>query len=88
MKLHLEQDEKVVADQGYLDETCSALDVETSHLWGDVRALHECVNKRIKQFAVLTRRFRHNRSLHSICAHACINVTQICIENGQPVFNS
>lgn len=90
MELALVNDEHVIADGGYKHLRCrhpvGLEDLERKQ-YGIVRARHETVNRRFKQFFVLEHRFRHNVSLHSICFHAVANVTQLIIENGHPLFN-
>lgn len=49
-------------------------------------ARHETVNSRIKQFAVLTNAFRHDLDLHYKCFHAVANITQLMIENDEPLY--
>ena len=67
LKSTLDVDEFVVADGGYIDERCisppgsSHADHKTL---AETRARHEIVNKRLKQFNVLTHRFKHTPSLH------------------------
>ena len=88
MKQSLLPEEKVVSDAGYQDERCSAnsTSIEANN-WGYVRARHEAVNKRLKQFNVLGRKFRHNLSPHGDCFNAVCNLTQLMIERGEPVFD-
>ncbi len=59
-------------------------------MWSDFHALararHEPVNRRFKQFSVIGQRFRHGLSLHSSCFHPVQNLTQVMIQNGEPLF--
>ena len=54
---------------------------------GVIRARHETVNRRFKQFNVLANRFRHNIEKHSDCFYAVANVTQISIQEKSPLFS-
>lgn len=88
MKQALLPGKKVVGDAGYKDITCSAsAQGPEANSWGYVRARHEAVNKRIKQFMVFGRRFRHSKRIQYMCFHAAVNLTQLMIENGKPVFD-
>lgn len=86
MKHALDPHEKVIADRGYIDESCNyPPGGEHSRLFSLVRARHETVNKRFKQFGVLSSRFRHHRRLHSFCFHAIANLTQLMMDT-EPLF--
>jgi len=52
-----------------------------------ILARHETVNKRIKQFCCMNVRFRHSLHLHPRFFHAAVNLTQLMIENGEPLFS-
>lgn len=87
MKSMLLSDEYVVGDGGYSDNRCkSPTEVEDVHFYSVVRARHETVNRRHKQFYCLGNRSRHNISLHPSCFHAVSNLTDLIIENGEPLF--
>ncbi len=89
LKNILENDEQVIADRGCPDTKCvycpSTL-VYPDALYLTVRAKHEGVNKRIKQFKVINSTFRHNISTHGLCFHAVANPTELMILNGCPPF--
>ena len=88
LKGMLDLNEKAVADRGHSDERCVIPRAEND--WSDLSALlarHETMNRRLKQFTVLSNSFRHDRSLHSRCFPAICNLTQLMIENGEPLFN-
>ena len=90
MKQALVRGEKVVADGGYVDESCekNPTDRSKSNLFhSQARARHETVNRRIKQFAIARQRFCHKLSRHSCCFHAVANLTQLMIERGEPLFD-
>jgi len=79
--------ERIVADRGYND--LNFFDFPNGN--ADIRkkiilARHETVNKRLKQFCCLKERFRHPLHLHPRFFHACVNITQLMIENGDPLY--
>ena len=81
---------KVIADSGYQDERCqppTGMSSTTEKLHSTVRAGQETVNKRLKQFFILSHRFRHNIALHSSCFHAVCNLTQLMIKRNEPLFD-
>ena len=51
-----------------------------------MRARHETVNKRIKQFSSLAGIFRHDLDAHSDFVYAACVITQIALEMGEPLF--
>ncbi|KAI9562432.1 hypothetical protein GHT06_009862 [Daphnia sinensis] len=51
-----------------------------------ILATHETVNRRIKQFCCMNYRFRHALYLHPRFFHAVVNLTQLMIENGEPLY--
>ncbi len=78
--------EKAVADKGYQDRRF----FENPN--GDqqkerILARHETVNRRIKQFFCMQHRFRHALFLHPTFFHAVVNLTQLMIENGEPLYS-
>lgn len=88
MKKRLSYNEKVVADGGYQDGSCSYNDSNVNRsTWTFVRAIHEATNKRLKQFKILSHRFRHSLSLHADGFFAVANITQLLIESVENVFN-
>jgi hypothetical protein len=82
----LEDGEKVIADQGYKGENHRIITLrgEDENV---VRARHETVNKRFKQFVSLDRVFRHNIRRHADVFRAVAVITQLGIENGMPLFS-
>ncbi len=48
-------------------------------------ARHETVNKKAKQFYSMKNVFRHVLTLHSSFFRAVVNLTQIIIDNGEPL---
>jgi hypothetical protein len=96
LKHMLEENERVEADDGYLGEDPLHAKVPKSMVHGHdekmlvvrthVRQRHETANKRIKQFACVATKFRHDISFHGSCFRACTVLTQLAIENGKPLF--
>ncbi len=83
--------EKVEADNGYRGQCdCVWLPHEGNaslHEKAVVRAWHEGVNKRLKQFAILTWTYCHDQTTHGAAFWAVAVVTQLAIENGQPLYD-
>ena len=82
---NLQEGEKALADRGYQDQNFF------EHPNGDQRkkkilSRHETANRRIKQFSCLQHRFRHALFLHPSFFHAVVNITQLMIQNGEPLF--
>ena len=93
--------ERVEADDGYRGEAAS-IDLPGECLgdqedgfvamWiqrrrkGLVRARHETVNRRFKQFNCLSRIFRHDVSKHSYCFRAVVVMTQLGIDFGEFIW--
>lgn len=89
MKSALSPDEKVIGDKGYRDEKCEkppAIDDPNKRTYAIIRARHETVNSRFKNFRVLSDTFRHDISLHGVCFHAVANISHIMTKLGNPLF--
>ena len=87
----LDLNEMFVADEGYLDGNGRAITPNLfGGLWGHVmsvvRGRHETVNGRFKCSNILSRTFRHDRRLHGSVFRAVAVLTQLAIENGEPLF--
>jgi DDE superfamily endonuclease len=96
LRFWLDVGERVEADDGYLagdPEYCKtksgmSRQVENAKVQGATRARGETINKRLKQYAVLTVPFRHDIiSKHSDCFRSCVVLTQLAIRNDQPLFD-
>lgn len=81
--------ETIIADRGYNDPNYfdfpngNAADQQKRQ----ILARHETVNRRIKQFSYcMSSRFRHSLQLHPRFFHAVVNVTQLMIESGEPLY--
>ena len=94
----LDKCERVEADDGYVGEdplhvkaTSSAVhdqDARMRYVRGRVRMRQETVNKRLKQFHVLHAIFHHDLEFHADCFRACAVLTQLSINNGNPLFST
>ncbi len=81
--------EKTIADDGYGDRDYFIYPRAYPHInryLKKVMSRHETINHRIRQFFVLHGIFRHDLSLHPICFHAVINLTQLSIESGEYLY--
>lgn len=80
--------EMTIADKGYNDALYfiqkTPRNVETHSL---IMSRHETVNKRMKQFNILRYPYRHTLNKHPQVFQAVANLTQLMIENGQPLFS-
>ena len=92
LKHELEPKEKVEADKGYRGD----LSIRTpiyggSSMYQDqqsaARARHETANRRFKQWNILSRVFRHQLDKHQSVFDAVATITQLSIENGEPLYD-
>jgi hypothetical protein len=60
--------------------------VEKQAMQGRVRACHKVLNKRLKNCGILSQFFRHHISMHGDVFRACTVLTQLTVENGEPLF--
>ena len=81
----LDDGEKVVGDLGYRGEPDFVV-TRRDYNENLVRARHENVNRRFKQFVCLERVFRHDVRRHSSVFRAVAVITQLGMENGMPLF--
>lgn len=84
----LDPKERTFADKGYNDAKFFILPTEANKNRHErIMSRHETVNKRIKQFRVLSTPFRHSLNRHKMCFHSVINLTQLVIKYEQPLFS-
>lgn len=91
----LEPGERCEGDDGYNGEAplrikCPASITEPKEkerMAKRVRNRHETVNKRFKQWAILEQPFRHDVINHRDVFSAVVVITQLAIENGEPLFD-
>ena len=92
LKSMLRYGEMVEADKGYRGEYChvrTPVDYQTEEekkAKNTVRARHETVNRRFKQFAALKQVFRHDINVHRVVFEAVVVITQLNINNGDKLF--
>ncbi|CAB9531504.1 unknown protein [Seminavis robusta] len=85
--------EKVHADGGYPGEpdhiVMPADDISAAFtkLAAQDRGWHETVNHRFKMFNILHRVFRHDVDKHQPAFMAVAVITQLALENGEPLFS-
>ena len=51
-----------------------------------VRRRHETINRRFKQWGILKQVYRSHATTHGSAFRVCAIVTQLAIENGEPLF--
>ena len=84
--------EKAIADKGYRGEP-EVVDLpdqgshDNKHYKRMARARHEQCNKRFKQYGCLAQRFRHSVDFHRHCFSAVVVLTELSIENGEPLWD-
>ena len=86
----LEPDERVVADEGYAGHadkivcpTNAGNPPELQKMQGRARARHETLNGRLKNWGILSQKFRHRINLHGTVFRACAVILQVGITNGE-----
>ena len=92
----LDEGERVETDRGYRGSApmyvkCPGtvtLDPAMAKMQQRVRCRQETVNKRLKQWNILKARYRHDIRDHQAVFGAIIGLTQISIENGEPLFSA
>lgn len=95
LKYHIDENERVEADDGYIGEApekvkCPASFVnpaENEEMQQRVRNRQETVNKRFKQWGILNSVYRHDISTHGDVFRAISVITQVAIKNGEPLFD-
>ena len=82
--------EKALGDGSYLDIKCvskrDGLNYIHKRAMAKVRARHETINRRLKQFQCLGSNYQHDRKKHSLIFRAAITVTQLDIDIGNIPF--
>lgn len=86
--LAVNRGELTLGDKGYNDRALFILPSENNASYHKfIMSRHETVNKRIRQFNILKNSYRNARANHPMVFNAVVNVTQLIIENGEPLFN-
>jgi hypothetical protein len=78
------QNEITLADKGYRDR--KFFKIPENAFEKRVLARHETLNGKIRTFAILSDRFRHQLNKHPIVFHACVNIVQVLINDGEKLF--
>jgi len=60
--------------------------VENRVMQGRVRAHHKTLNGRLKNWGILSQVFRHHITMHGDVFRACAVVTQLTIQDSEPLF--
>lgn len=90
LKYILDLEEVMVADKGYPDASAllgTDVCICQRNLDRSIRARHESLNGRLKSFHVLSQRYRHDLSKHSICFFAICKIVQFSISEGNTLFS-
>jgi hypothetical protein len=78
------ENEITLADKGYKDQ--QYFKNPENAFEKRILARHETVNGRLKNFAIMSDRFRHPVDKHPIVFHACVNIVQVLIDHGEKLF--
>lgn len=80
--------ERTIADRGYPDPVFFILPNKVNRAQHRVvLARHETVNKRLRQFQILSITFRHSLLKHNFVFLAVANITQLILKHEQPLFS-
>ena len=89
----LEPGERVEADNGYVGHAdkikCPSNDCNPAvnvAMQARVRSRHETFNARLKFWGILGQTYRHDIMQHGNVFYACAVISQLAIENGEPLF--
>ena len=91
----LDDDELVIADNGYRGEPGKVLtpvaltlcgNIELKDLASVLRARHETCNRRFKTWGCLAQTFRHPLQYHKDCFFAVAVIEQLRIDHGETLF--
>ena len=90
---HLLPGERVEADNGYVGHPDKIMcpnnpgnPKRNLGMQSAARSRHETFNGRLKNWGILERTYRHDVKLHGIVFTACAVITQLCVANGEPLF--
>ena len=93
LKKYLLPGERVEADNGYQGDDMIDGPEDLASNMGQymskfiVRARHETVNARFKQFNALQQTFHHSKDKHEYVFNSVAVITQLAILNGEPLFD-
>jgi hypothetical protein len=83
----------VEADKGYVghsdkikcpNNNCNP--VENLGMQGTARSRHETLNRRLKNWDILEKVYRHNITVLGTVFYTCAVITQLAIADGKPLF--
>ncbi len=82
--VNVAENEITLADKGYnqkkyFKNPCNRMEKK-------ILARHETLNGRLKEFGILSQRFRNALNKHPLVFHAVVNIVQISIMNGEKLF--
>lgn len=83
----LYHDERVIADCGYSDVKCVTPDDlhgRRKRIASRLRARHEIINGRIKNYGIMRHRFRHDVIKHRYCFRAVANIVNLSLRKCPP----
>ena len=87
----LDDGKKIIADGGYRGDprilTPNGLNNAVSRMRSVTRAWHEIVNLKLKNFKVLSNKYRHNLKQHPTCFYAVANIVQAQMRIENNLFN-
>jgi len=86
---NIDEGEMTTADNGYNDPRYfiyPSIYPESVNQQKKIRARHETINARLKQFNVLVAEYRSELSKHPCCFHAVVNIIQVKIDHGEKLF--
>ena len=95
LQFNIDVGERVEADDGYRgDPTIFRVPADVLTRSGEeadamqkrVQGRHETVNARLKNFAILRERFRHDETQHGYIFRAVAAIVQLAIQNGDPLY--
>jgi hypothetical protein len=94
LRTYLDPFERVEADDGYVHEApakvlcpkCVTCPQERKRMMAIARQRQETVNKRFKQWGILRQTYRHDLVDHRDVFGAIVVLTQLAIQNGEPLF--
>lgn len=82
---HVEEGEYTLADKGYRQK--KYFKQPTNAIEKRILARHETLNGRLKEFSILSVRFRNPLKKHPLVFHAVVNIVQVTIMNGAKLFD-
>lgn len=83
--LHYAKNEVTLADKGYRFRPY--FKQPTNNREKTLLSRHETLNGRLKSFEILNSRFRNELHKHPMVFHACVNIIQISINEGEKLFD-